>query len=52
MEAKENEFSIAEEIDGESLMDERFAIAKVITDEGKPAPDKNEVRARIAKFLN
>ncbi|MEM7603424.1 MAG: DUF6607 family protein, partial [Verrucomicrobiota bacterium] len=52
IEAEENEFGIAKEIEGESLMSEMFEIAKTIVAGEDTAPDDGEVIAVIERFLN
>ena len=52
IEAEKNEFAIAKEVEGESLVREMFAIAKTIVEEEKDAPEEIEVIARIQRFLN
>ncbi|MEM6915180.1 MAG: DUF6607 family protein [Verrucomicrobiota bacterium] len=52
VEGKENEFAIAKEVEGESLMEEMFAIAEMLVEEDENVPSESEVVAVIERFLN
>ncbi|MDF1826143.1 MAG: hypothetical protein P1U68_15965 [Verrucomicrobiales bacterium] len=52
IEAKESGFSIAKEVEGESLMSEMFAIAKTLVEDDESAPSEGDVSSVIEKFLN
>lgn len=52
IEARESEFAIVKEIEGESLMEEMFAIAKTLVEEDEAAPGEEEVIAVIERFVN
>lgn len=52
VEARESEFEIRKEVEGESLTDEMFEIAKSLLEEKRETPGKSEVSAAIERFVN
>ena len=52
VESRRDEFAIASEVDGESLTDEMFAIAKDMVKKEKAAPEAGEIESTIRKYLN
>ncbi len=51
VEARQNQFSIAKEVDGETLTKELLTIARGIADENKATPKASEVQATVQPFL-